>query len=323
VTDKAQETGPKATAGESVSPGAGVAAKPVKRESIAATGTWVGLVGLLITITYAVTANSVALWAECLVTVLDFLCVLTAWLTLRRVGRGAAASGPALGRLESFASLGIGQLMVLSFVLIMGAAAWKAFHPSPIGGFGVYLAICANSVYSLINGSLLSRSLKMERSRPSPTISAQRRLYSVKTFSNVIMVVAMGLALGFRSQLWAQYIDPVFSVFIGVALILNATKTVRSSALNLIDRSLEERDQLLIMRALTEHYHDFDMLHGVRTRHSGTQDFVELFLEFPPERPMGQVQDVIDHLKVTIRDLLGASTDVSVIPTTEPPPEVS
>jgi ferrous-iron efflux pump FieF len=297
--------------------------KTVKRESIAAMGAWTGLLGIAITVTYAVTANSVALWADCLVTILDFLCVFTAWLTLRRVGRGAAASGPALGRLESFASLGIGQLMVLSFVLIMGTAAWKAFHPSAIGGFGVYLAICANSVYGFINGSLLWRSLKMERSRPSPTMSAQRRVFTVKTFSNVLMVVAMGLALGLRSQLWAQYIDPAFSVLIGVALILNATKTVRSSALNLIDRSLEERAQLLILRALTQHYQDFDMLHGIRTRRSGTQDFVELFLQFPPEKPMGQVQDVIDHLKVTIRDLLGASTDVSIIPTTEPPPETT
>jgi ferrous-iron efflux pump FieF len=106
-----------------------------------------------------------------------------------------------------------------------------------------------------------------------------------------------------------------------MVMVLDATKTLRSSALNLVDRSLEERDQLLILRALAEHFQDFEMLHGVRTRHSGSQEYVELFLEFSPKKTMGEVQDTIDHLQATVRGLLGTGADVIIMPTRQAPPE--
>lgn len=106
-------------------------------------------------------------------------------------------------------------------------------------------------------------------------------------------------------------------------LPFGATSTIPSSARNLGGRSLEERDQILVLRTLTEHYQDFTMLHGIRTRRAGTPNFAELFLEFPPEKPMGQVQDVIDHLQATIRSLLGAAADVIIMPTRQAPPEAA
>lgn len=79
------------------------------------------------------------------------------------------------------------------------------------------------------------------------------------------MVLALGLSQLFHGDPWTAYIDPALSMFIGVSLVLAATKTLPSSAVTLVDRSLEERSQLLILRALTEHFDDFEALHGIRT----------------------------------------------------------
>ena len=293
------------------------------RASVASAGVITGLVAVGITATYAATANSVALWGDFLATVCDTLAVLTAWLTLRSVQRGPSESYTfGHSRLESFAGFGIGQLMIASSAIIIGASVWRAVHPSAIAGFGVLLGLAANAVYAGINGSLFLRSRRMEREEASPTITAQRRLYLIKFLSNALMVTALGLSRLFYGEPWTIYIDPVLSLFIGVSLMLAATKTLRSSAVCLVDRSLEERAQLLILRALAERYDQFEALHGVRTRMAGTTDYVEVYLEFDPLRPMGEVQDVIDDLQRRIEELLGKAA-VTIMPARKPPPSLN
>ena len=155
------------------------------RASVASAGVITGLVAVGLTATYAATANSVALWADLMSTVCDTLAVLTAWLALRTVQRGPSETftfGP--GRLESFAGFGIGQPMLVSSAIIIGASVWKTLHPSAIAGFGVLLGLAACSVYAVINGSLFLRNRRMEREAASPTVTAQRRLYLVKSSSS-------------------------------------------------------------------------------------------------------------------------------------------
>ncbi len=289
------------------------------RSSVASMGVITGLVAVGITATYAATANSVALWADFLVTVCDTLAVLTAWLTLRTVQRGPSETYTfGHSRLESFAGFGIGQLMIASSAIIIGASVWRAVHPSAIAGFGVLLGLAANAVYAGINGSLFLRSRRMEREEASPTITAQRRLYLIKFLSNALMVTALGLSRLFFGEPWTVYIDPALSLFIGVSLLLAATKTLRSSAVCLVDRSLEERAQLLILRALAERHHEFEVLHGVRTRMAGPTDYVEIYLEFDPAQPMGEVQEVIEGLQRRTEELLG-NAEVTIMPARRPP----
>jgi hypothetical protein len=49
---------------------------------------------------------------------------------------------------------------------------------------------------------------------------------------------------------------------------------------------------------------------------------VELFLEFPPERPVGEVQEVIAHLQRSIREEVLGRTDVTVVATRTAPAEM-
>ena len=220
--------------------------------------------------------------------------------------------------MENMASLLIAQLMLASFVLIFGVAAWKIAHPVAIRGFGVYMALCCHLVYGGINGRLFWRSLCAERAEPSATLTAQRRLFFVKFMSNGLLLLALGLCLGFRRYTWAHYIDPATSVLIGVMLLLSATKTLRSSVLNLLDRALEERMQIRILRVLAEHFNDYQALHAVRTRRSGAKNHIELFLEFDPTLTMGQVQSVIERMRQRVAEQI-ENADVLVAPVRQAP----
>lgn len=283
------------------------------------TGLLTRLVALLLTLTYALLANSLALWADFAVTLIGFLALFIAWLTLHTIATGRRETFAfGHGGLENVSNLGIAGMMILSFLIIVGIAIWEFVNLEPATGFGIAMGLVINGAYALINGWVYSRNLILERKNPSPTITAQRRLYGYHVLSNLLMVVTLGLILLYANQRWTYYIDPAVSLILALTLLLSATKTLRSSALNLLDRALEERDQLLIVRALTEHIEDFAAIHGIRTRHSGGRDYIELFLEFDADRTMGQVQDTIEHLSRRVEGLV-AGADVVIMPTRTPP----
>jgi ferrous-iron efflux pump FieF len=290
------------------------------REVIAGRALITRLVAVTLTLGYALLSNSLALWADFASSAIGFLALLTAWLTLRHVQQSKGV-GYAFGhgRLESISSLGISVLMLLSFLLIMGTAIWQYAHPTPAVGLGIWIGLASNAFFGIVNGYIVWRNLQLERKAYSPTVTAQRRLYAFQTTSNALMVVSLTLMVSFAQQPWTYYIDPTVSVILAFTLLFSATKTFRSSALNLLDRVLEERSQILILRALAEHFEDYQSLHGIRTRRSAGRSYVELFLEFDPGKTMGEVQETIDHLQERIVNLL-ERTEVLIVPACHAPP---
>ena len=61
-------------------------------------------------------------------------------------------------------------------------------------------------------------------------------------------------------------------------------------------RALDESLQVEINRLLVTHFDAYEDLHGVRTRRSGGQVYVEVFLEFDGRKSMADVQRSIDLL---------------------------
>jgi divalent metal cation (Fe/Co/Zn/Cd) transporter len=115
---------------------------------------------------------------------------------------------------------------------------------------------------------------------------------------------------------WSDYIDPAASMVIALS-ILSATLGIFSSSLyDLLDRTLEEERQIVILAELARHFHDYEELHGIRSRRSGAQVYVEIFLEFDPEKKMAEIQQVIDTIRHDIEQKLQGSS-VTIALTTE------
>jgi divalent metal cation (Fe/Co/Zn/Cd) transporter len=80
-----------------------------------------------------------------------------------------------------------------------------------------------------------------------------------------------------------------------------------------MDAALEETTQLQILNQLVRHIDDYDRLHKVRSRRSGSRIFVEVFLNFPPDLRMAEVQERIARLRQAITDSIPAA-EVSILP---------
>ena len=89
-----------------------------------------------------------------------------------------------------------------------------------------------------------------------------------------------------------------------------------SSVHDLLDASLEEASQLIIMRKLVEHFDDYESVHKIRTRRSGSHIYIEVFLGFNSDLTMGQVQKKIDRLSLAIKEAF-VGAEVSIVASSE------
>ncbi|NDA10259.1 MAG: hypothetical protein EBZ07_05370 [Verrucomicrobia bacterium] len=82
---------------------------------------------------------------------------------------------------------------------------------------------------------------------------------------------------------------------------------------DLMDATLGETTQLQILRQLVRHMDDYERLHKVRSRRSGSHIFVEVFLEFDSNLRMAEVETRIDRLRQAIAETIPGA-DVSILP---------
>ncbi|MCX6349975.1 MAG: cation diffusion facilitator family transporter [Candidatus Aureabacteria bacterium] len=246
-------------------------------------------------------SHSTVILADFLKTALEFLAVLLSWLAIRRIKRGAKHRYDyGLDKLENLSSLLIGLLMVLCLAVIVFSAVRNLLQPVHIGGFGVALSMVFQVVYSAVNGRLFLKSRRAALAESSPIMAAQARLFQIKAASNVFILAALGASTLFAGLSWTVFIDPVASLVIAASILLAALGIFKSSCCDLLDRTLEETHQFTILKELTRHFDDYYALHGLHSRRAGSQVFVEIYLEFAPDKPAAEVHALAEKLREAI-----------------------
>lgn len=266
-----------------------------------------------------------AAWSSTSVTILsdafkeaaDFMAVLAAFLTVRAVRKAPNERfAYGVGKLENLVSMGIGLLMLACGMFILLRSLSHLRHPEPTEGTLPGIAIF--SVYALIGFALWLKNKWALRSQHSAILQSQAHLWLSKALLDALMACALVAALVFRDKPWSLYIDPL-AALVGVGFLFHGAWAVMSSSVSdLLDATLDETLQLLIMRSLVEHFDDYERLHQIRTRRSGPRVYVEVFLEFDSQLPMAEVMPRIECLRQAIAVSIPGA-DISIIPSLQAP----
>jgi len=106
-----------------------------------------------------------------------------------------------------------------------------------------------------------------------------------------------------------------YMIIAGV-MVHSAYGILSESVRDLLDVALDEGVQLQVLRWLATHFEDYREFHGVRSRRAGSAMFIEVFLEFDPDRRMADVQAVIDDMRGELMRAIPGSF-VSIVPITK------
>lgn len=264
---------------------------------------------VLTTLTYYFSGSS-ALLADTLKTILEFCAATVSYFVLRSVRDNATERFDyGTGKMESLSSLFIGVLMTVCLLGIVANGVYRIINPLEIGGAGVWAGIALQAVYGCINGWIFRENLRLSRLENSTLLKSQANLFLSKMLANIFIVLALGAGIAFSDYEWAVYIDPAASLVVGLFILVCATGVFHASVFDLMDRTLEESDQLVILRALSKHFDDFHELHGIRSRRAGGRAFIEIHLEFDPLLPMARAS----LAAASIREAIEASIPQSQV----------
>lgn len=266
----------------------------------------------------AVLSGSIVLFADALKCANEILATFFSYLTLKKMAKGGAgAYDYGMGKFETITSVTTGGVMFISLALVFFAAIYRIAVPASVVHEGVYLGVVLMVIGVSTNTWLWRKNYRLCQRDPSPLMDSQWRLFRTKAFSDFSVLVSLILTLALADQPWSLYIDPLASFVIAGFLLMSGYRVITTSLPDLLDKTLDEELQMVIVRHLASFFDEYCALHGVRSRRSGTNVYIEIFLEFDGNRKMSEVQDTINRIRQSLESHIPRSS-VSIVPTDAP-----
>ena len=267
-----------------------------------------GLIGLLMGITVMILSNSVTVFSDLLRNISLFVAVFVSWLAVRKVAKGVTPFyNYGYGKLESLSSLVVAAMMIVSMIIIIYAVIERIQNPASLGEVGVGIGVVFSGITGSVNGWMWQRNYRIAKKQSSPIIESLWRLYRMKTISTFCVFLTLGLSLLFRDYSWAVYIDPAGSIAVFGFLVFSVYGVISMSVHDLLDHTLDESLQLVILQELATYFEEYIAIHGIRSRRSGADIYIEILLEFDGDRKMIDVQKVIKEMTYTLKQKIPGS----------------
>ena len=266
----------------------------------------------------AILAGSITMFADVVKCGNELLATFFAYLTIRKLARGHGETYDyGMGKYETVTSIITGAVMLISLLLVFYTAITRIMEPEALQLSGVALALVMMSIGVVVNTWLWQKNYRLARKEYSPIMESQWRLFRTKAFSDLSVLLALILSIVLHHFWWSVYIDPFASMIIVGFLFFTGYRVISSSLPDLLDKTLDESLQIVILRELTEFFDEYEAFHGVRSRRSGSNVYIEIFLEFDGERKMCEVQGAIDRMKVSLESKIPKSS-VTIVPSSSP-----
>ena len=287
------------------------------RERAVFTSMIMGLVNLVPRIVVAVISGSVTLYTDALKSATETLANFCSWQAIRRIARGGQADYEyGLGKLENLISILI-VLATLVTVALMGFnSVFRLMHPQAVHRLG--LGLLVSFLSGIVSWMLWRKSLRAAQAEPSPLMESHWRLMRNKFMGNLCVIATLVLSLAFQNHPLVVYVDPLGSLVLCTFICMSLYGMLAGSVSALLDKALDEKLQLVILRHLAAFESSYEQLHGIRTRRSGREIFIELFLQFDGRKLMSEVQADVDSIASAVESDIPHS-HVNLVPSRYPP----
>ena len=259
----------------------------------------------------AIVASSLTLYADSAKEAVETLATLGVWLMLRRMQNRRHEFDFGLGRIESLLTIALEVVLFFTGCAILIEAYERFQEPHTLNSIGFAVAI---TVVGFISGFIMYRALAKEQAqRPSPMLKSKMLTYRIAMVGDFGIIATLVAAKLFPGQGWALYLDPLVACCFGIALLVKVYGSLSHVVGDLSDKTLEETSQLVVVRELAVFFHDYEQIHGIRSRRSGNVVYLEIFLEFRQDLPFGAVQETMDRIRARLEEHIGNSR-VLIIP---------
>lgn len=152
------------------------------------------------------TSNSIVFVANFVIAFTGALASGLSLYTVRRMTKGTDLLNTyGLGRMETISSIVVGITMLLAVVFVGYETIMKVLHPSEQhGGLVAMLLTFASFIASLW---LWIRNYRLSKTEHSPIFSSIWRMARMGALEDLLIILAVGIALIFSGAPWTRYLD--------------------------------------------------------------------------------------------------------------------
>ena len=243
--------------------------------------------------------GSIGLLSDAMESTVNIVAAFVALVALKAATKpGDARHHLGLSKAEYFSALVEGLMILLAAGLIMFTAIPRLLDPQPLEDLGIGLTISAlASALNLAVATILMRAGLRHRSIVLQADS-KHLMTDVWTSGGVIVAVIL---VGWTG--WLR-LDPLIAMAVALNIVFAGLKLIGSSAMGLLDASLPEDENALIVEVLQRHQTDKVRFHALQTRESGRQRFVSMHVLVPGLWTVEQGHDLLETVEAEIRHVL-------------------
>ena len=287
----------------------------VKKESLLLNFLIIDIIVLLARIVISFASNSMSMYTTSVKAGVSVLTALVSYVSIKWISRGENDSfNYGYGKIESISSVLKASALLLSFAILVYTSLERLSSPVAVNVGGSIVAI-AFLLFVTCGGiyrwTRLNRILA--RGDRSPVLWSQSKATVSSIIVNAGSLLAVLLSILLMQYSWAVYIDPVLSIVLSAYILITAYTIFSGSMGDLLDKTIDESMQMIIVRALAEFFDDYTQILGVRSRRSGGMIFIEIQLEFEADKQIGDVQRVIDRMQRRLEESIKDSK-ITIIP---------
>ena len=235
--------------------------------------------------------GSVGLLADAAESIVNLVAAVVALIALKIAVKPADANHNfGHTKAEYFSAAVEGVMIFIAAISIGIFAVQRLLVPQPLEAVGVGLAISV--VASVLNGAVALLLIRAGRRHHSIALKADGKhlMTDVWTSAGVLAGIVLVWLTG-----W-DWLDPVIAIALGVNILFAGYALVQESTAGLMDVSLPEEDNERLRAILSSRAGAEVGFHLMRTRVSGTRQFMEFHLLVPDEWSVKQGHDFLEDL---------------------------
>ncbi len=246
-----------------------------------------------------VATDSVGLLSDALESTVNIAAAVVALIALKAAARpGNERHHFGLSKAEYFSALVEGLMILVAAGLIMFAAIGRLLDPQPLQDLGVGLTISVMA--SMLNGAVAWVLMRAGRRHRSIVLQADAKHLMTDVWTSIgVLVAVAGVAL----TGWLR-MDPIIAMVVALNIVFAGLRLIGSSAMGLLDASLPDEENELIVSILRRHQNEHVRFHALQTRESGRQRFVSMHVLVPGMWTVAAGHDLLEAVEHEIAEAL-------------------
>lgn len=253
-----------------------------------------GLVLMKLVVGFAI--GSVSIISEAIHSAMDLLAAIIAFFSVKKSAEPPDAGHSfGHGKFEDVSGLAEALLIVAAAILIIWEAGRKLLGgtPEPFSPELLTFGIAVMGISALANWYVSSRLMKV--AKESQSIALESDAWHLRTDVYTSLGVFAGLILIQITGITS--LDAIIAIGVAIVILKAAYDLIRRSFSDLIDHSIPAEQEKRITAIICEHASEYAGFHGLRTRRSGPEIFIEFHLVVPGDVSVTQSHDLADHLE--------------------------